>query len=253
MVFSRTWNAAYEAQPADTENISLGASRIRDLKADIQERLVVDHSHAGNADDGKHTQVTFLAPLGADPANLANHGFLYTKDVNAKVELFWIDEDGNVLQITLVGALNLFPSGTSLLFHQTAAPPGWTKQSINDKALRVVSGTAGSGGADAFSAVFAVGKLTGGRALTAANFEHKHETPSTSVGGDTSGEVMQTSAWPHGTSTSRTFRKHGGLTSSGAARTTLLSGPVDSLSSSTHDHTLTMDLQFEDVIIADKD
>lgn len=40
------------------------------------------------------------------------------------------------------------------LFQQTAAPSGWTKAtSHNDKALRVVSGTASSGGSTAFSTV----------------------------------------------------------------------------------------------------
>lgn len=49
-----------------------------------------------------------------------------------------------------------FAAGTAMLFVQTAAPTGWTKStSHNDKALRVVSGTAGSGGASAFSSVFA--------------------------------------------------------------------------------------------------
>ena len=105
--FTRTWNAAYEAQPADTENISLGAGRIRDLKADIQERLEVDHFHAGTSDDGAHKKVDFAAPLGADPANVANHGFLYTKDVSAKAELFWEDEDGNVAQVTSGGILSI--------------------------------------------------------------------------------------------------------------------------------------------------
>jgi hypothetical protein len=39
-----------------------------------------------------------------------------------------------------------FPSDTLMLFQQTAAPPGWTKQTVhNDKALRVVSGAASSG------------------------------------------------------------------------------------------------------------
>lgn len=48
-----------------------------------------------------------------------------------------------------------FPSGTLMLFQQTTAPTGWTKQTVhNDKALRVVSGTAGSGGAVAFSTAF---------------------------------------------------------------------------------------------------
>mgnify|MGYP000048830250 FL=1 len=48
------------------------------------------------------------------------------------------------------------PSGTVMLFAQTAAPTGWTKSTThNDKALRVVSGTAGSGGSTAFTSVFA--------------------------------------------------------------------------------------------------
>lgn len=48
-----------------------------------------------------------------------------------------------------------FPSGTSMLFVQSAAPTGWTKQTSHDnKALRVVSGTAGSGGTSAFTSVF---------------------------------------------------------------------------------------------------
>lgn len=49
--------------------------------------------------------------------------------------------------------LGVIPSGTAMLFVQTAAPVGWTKSvTYNDRALRVVSGTAGSGGAVAFSA-----------------------------------------------------------------------------------------------------
>ena len=49
-----------------------------------------------------------------------------------------------------------FPSGTLMLFQQTTAPTGWTKQTThNDKALRVVSGTASSGGSTAFSSVMA--------------------------------------------------------------------------------------------------
>ncbi len=49
-----------------------------------------------------------------------------------------------------------FPSGTLMLFQQTAAPTGWTKQTThNNKTLRVVSGAAGSGGSTAFTSVFA--------------------------------------------------------------------------------------------------
>jgi hypothetical protein len=50
-----------------------------------------------------------------------------------------------------------FPSGTRMLFQQTFAPTGWTKDttSVDNRALRVVSGTAGSGGTTPFTSVFA--------------------------------------------------------------------------------------------------
>jgi hypothetical protein len=49
------------------------------------------------------------------------------------------------------------PSGTVMLFYQSAAPSGWTQvTSLNDYALRIVSGTGGTtGGTTAFSTVFA--------------------------------------------------------------------------------------------------
>lgn len=47
-------------------------------------------------------------------------------------------------------------AGTRMLFQQTSAPTGWTKDTThNDKALRVVSGTASSGGTVDFSVAFA--------------------------------------------------------------------------------------------------
>jgi hypothetical protein len=62
----------------------------------------------------------------------------------------------NPLTIDLLLTLGGFPSGTLMLFQQTNAPPGWTKQTThNDKALRVVSSAASSGGTTAFTTVFA--------------------------------------------------------------------------------------------------
>lgn len=53
------------------------------------------------------------------------------------------------------GGGSSFESGTRMTFHQTTAPTGWTKDtSHNDKALRVVSGTVGSGGSVGFSTLF---------------------------------------------------------------------------------------------------
>ncbi len=55
-----------------------------------------------------------------------------------------------------------FPSGTKMIFQQTSAPTGWTKvtSSVDNKALRVVSGTAGSGGSNAFSNTLASRSLS---------------------------------------------------------------------------------------------
>jgi hypothetical protein len=50
---------------------------------------------------------------------------------------------------------SVVPSGTLMLFQQTAAPTGWTKQTThNNKALRVVTGAASSGGTSSFTTVF---------------------------------------------------------------------------------------------------
>jgi hypothetical protein len=55
-----------------------------------------------------------------------------------------------------------FPPGTVQLFRQTSAPTGWTKDTThNDKALRVVSGSAGTGGSVAFSTAFGTPPLGG--------------------------------------------------------------------------------------------
>ncbi|KKM64130.1 hypothetical protein LCGC14_1504460 [marine sediment metagenome] len=125
MAFSRTWNAAYEAQPADTESISLGAGRIRDLKTDVQERLEIDHFHAGDAQDGEHKKLTLGAPI-STPANVANKAFLYGKDVGGKIELHYLDEDDNEIQITDVGkVLGITIVGEIRLWATASAPSGW--------------------------------------------------------------------------------------------------------------------------------
>jgi hypothetical protein len=80
--------------------------------------------------------------------------------------------DGSLL--TNVSAAS-FPAGTVLLFQQTAAPTGWTKVTTHDdKALRVVSGAASSGGTVAFSTVFGQ-SATGATTLTTAQMPaHTH-------------------------------------------------------------------------------
>jgi hypothetical protein len=70
----------------------------------------------------------------------------------------------------ITGAWAYLPSGTAMLFVQTAAPTGWTKSTTHDnKALRVVSGAASSGGTTGFTSVFT------SRTITTANMPvHSH-------------------------------------------------------------------------------
>jgi hypothetical protein len=56
----------------------------------------------------------------------------------------------------------VFASGTKILFQQTTAPTGWTKDTThNNKALRVVSGSVSSGGTVAFTTAFASQAVSG--------------------------------------------------------------------------------------------
>ncbi len=122
-----------------------------------------------------------------------------------------------------------FDTGTLMLFQQTTAPVGWTKQTThNDKALRVVSGTASSGGTNAFSTVMAQ-TVVGGTAISIAQMpSHSH----TSLGPLT--QTLQPGGVNIGTAQGSTTT---GSTGGGAS----------------HDHTITMNIQYVDLIIARKD
>lgn len=72
-----------------------------------------------------------------------------------------------------------FSSGDKLIAAQTTAPVGWTKDTThNDKALRLVSGTVGTGGSSPFSTVFAsrtpTGTISSDSLSTAQLASHAH-------------------------------------------------------------------------------
>lgn len=146
MSFLDTWNGAYEGIPADNENTNLGANRIRDFKVNIRERVQVNHSFAGDANDGKHTAINLMAQSG-NPSVAGTDGFLFTKPVGGVTELFWMDSAGEVLQLTSLGKLNSapFPSGTNMMFLNPAPPVGWTQIiGLADRMIRLTDG-AGTG------------------------------------------------------------------------------------------------------------
>ncbi len=129
------------------------------------------------------------------------------------------------------GAASEFDSGTPMVFAQTSAPTGWTKSTThNDKALRVVSGTVGSGGSTAFTSVFGAGKSTASYTLATADIpSHSHTTD------------MYISTG-------------GGQPAMNATAVNLNAVPTNSVGGGGgHVHGLSLDLQYADVIIATKD
>lgn len=99
--------------PAGGEDPKLGNDRIQELARAVIEALNVDHyvgSDGGagtgyNEDDaGEHAKVTLR--VGSAPSNVSNKGFLYLKDVSEKVELFFMDEDGDEIQLSSGGVFN---------------------------------------------------------------------------------------------------------------------------------------------------
>jgi len=107
MAFSDTWT---ESDPTgSTYANTLATILTQAVKRALRERLAIDHyfyaSEGSYTDVGYHKQVT-LPVLAANPTEVASAGILFTKDVTAKGELHYIDEDGNVIQLTSAGALN---------------------------------------------------------------------------------------------------------------------------------------------------
>ena len=126
-----------------------------------------------------------------------------------------------------------------MLFVQTSAPSGWTKSTAHDnKALRVVSGSASSGGSVAFTTAFT----------------------SQSVSGTVGSTTLTTSQIPshsHTTNGSSFFNPpNGSLVGNGDYQAT--SGTGNTGGGGSHDHSFTgtainLAVQYVDVIIATKD
>lgn len=142
-----------------------------------------------------------------------------------------------------------FPTGTTMLFQQTSAPTGWTKSMAHDnKALRVVTGAASSGGTDPFTTVF--GKtVTDSTILTEAQMpSHQHTLygPTTISAGGSGGVVNDFATGNVIRVTTLAYTASGSLAMTGWSMS--LKG-----SSAGHTHGMDTRVQYVDVIIAVKD
>ncbi|MGY8867475.1 MAG: hypothetical protein ACKVJK_17890, partial [Methylophagaceae bacterium] len=167
---------------------------------------------------------------------------------------------GNVLVSNgtdwISGNAEAFPAGTRLVFQQTAAPTGWTKiTTYNDRAFRVVSGPAGTGGSVAFTTAFASKSVAGSNSST---------TVAGSVGSTTLA-LSQIPSHTHTTTiTGGSFAGNLGGQKNGAGNIATSTGAAGSsgshnhsFSGSAHSHTFTgtainLAVQYVDLIIAAK-
>ena len=206
----------------------------------------VEIYHSGNISSANAGTATKLQT--ARTLTIGNTG----KSFDGSTDVSWsLDEIGTI------------PSGTRMLFVQTAAPTGWTKDTThNDKALRVVSGTASSGGTRSFSSTFeAAERVTssvtatgtvGSTTLTTTQIpSHKHSIiteygvsghPSF-IPGD-NGTYMQVAGSAAGTQIPVSYP----ITNSGGG-----DSHNHSLTMNAHSHTIDLALAYVDVIIATKD
>lgn len=108
IAYATTFSFTYDtATPAGSDDPAEADDRMREIKAAVQERENVDHywpltgTEVSDADAGEHRKVTLRT--GSAPSAVADKGFVYAKDVGDKAELFYIDEDGNEIQLTSKG------------------------------------------------------------------------------------------------------------------------------------------------------
>ncbi len=163
--------------------------------------------------------------------------------------------------------IDIIPAGSLMLFQQSSAPTGWTKATAHDnKALRVVTGSASSGGSNTFAAAFNNDQTVSGTT----------SSTSVTITGSTAAHTLTISEMPAHTHTEGGIQEFGTTSStSTGTRNTGNSSPgnqfetqstggggshshgVGTLAGGAHTHTFSdtfnLDVQYVDVIICSKD
>lgn len=135
-------------------------------------------------------------------------------------------------------------TGTRTVFQNSTAPTGWTKETdsaYNNVALRIVTGSVSTGGADNFDDVFGASKATAGHVLTIAQMPaHGHPVPDRGSG--SFGSIFSYSQ-------SYSYQSSSAFSS----KTANSNGVFPQGGDGAHSHGLTLDLKYRDFIIAQKD
>ena len=177
----------------------------------------------------------------------------------------WVATSANGVKGEKGEDISSIPSGTRMLFQQTSAPTGWTKvtSGVDNRALRLVSGTAGTGGSNSFTGVLNSTVTTSngnvqGHALTTAQMpEHYHFAfRSGNHGQNQNGTNMSSNNYP-GSGSGRS-NLYEGYNISRSNNVPNIGRTSSRGSGSTHDHGFTnpnfnLNVAYTDVIIAAKD
>jgi hypothetical protein len=194
------------SKPADDDIISQYPANARARRAAVRTIFGVDHHDDDDADQGKHEVVTLLSES-PDPTFAAGEVGIWNNAGVLKTRV----AAGTVEEFARAGNLDA-PAGTAMVFRQTAAPTGWTKNTglTTDSVLRFVTGSVGAGGSWTISGLTmphthtvsgstgnGIGteqNAVGGTGITTMNQFHTHNMSFTSGGASTS-SVSSNGAW----------------------------------------------------------
>lgn len=153
MPFTITWSEESPvgaSTPANTLD-----TIIQNLKTAIRERMQFGGMYFPSDHDelsGEYSNVR-MAEQTANPTLVSNKGFLFTKEVSSITELYYMDDAGQVTQLTSSGKLNdTVQAKTGDFLHSgvTTARTGWTNvtATYTGKFLRVGGTPLTTGGSD---------------------------------------------------------------------------------------------------------
>ncbi len=128
--FTTTWDSAFEALPADTEKVRLGAGRIRvDIEA-VRERFDIEHDMPGDGTGNVRHKFARVATASLPTDIVAGAIAMDTDDELCLVY------DGAAWKSVTVGKVNA-------LHYGAAAPTGWTLDATLDNRVIYVDNNAG--------------------------------------------------------------------------------------------------------------
>ena len=216
----------------------------------------------------------------SEPSNIESYQWWYdtTNDIlkirnadnDAWINFASFDQSNDNFSLTVqdltVNGTGVIPSGTKMLFQQTSAPLGFTKLTThNNKALRVVNGSVSTGGTNSFTNAFNSSKTVSGTTSTS----------SVTISGTTASHTLTVSQMPshtHSVPFNTAAESAGGTGSLTTGTGSVLFSGFDNIpstggsqghshnvniTSGSHSHTFSdsfnLDVQYVDLIIAEKD